>query len=39
MLEDDVSNMIYNPQLYNKETACKYAYDKLAELFGKYFTG
>jgi hypothetical protein len=39
MLEDDVSNMIYNPQLYNKETACKDAYDKLAELFGKYFTG
>ena len=39
MLEDDVSNMIYNPQLYNKETACKDAYAKLADLFGKYFTG
>lgn len=39
MLEDDVSNMIYNPQLYNKETACEDAYAKLADLFGKYFTG
>ena len=39
MLEDDVSNMIYNPQLYNKETACKNAYEILTDLFGKYFTG
>ena len=39
MLEDDVFNMMYNPELYNKEVACKDAYNKLAELFGKYFTG
>lgn len=39
MLEDDVFNMMYNPKLYNKEVACKNAYNKLAELFGKYFTG
>ena len=39
MLDDDMHNMVYNPELYNKEVACKNAYDKLAELFGKYFTG
>ena len=39
MLDDDMHNMVYNPELYNKKVACKNAYDKLAELFGKYFTG
>jgi hypothetical protein len=39
MLEDDVFNMMYDRKHYNKETACKNAYEILTDLFGKYFTG
>jgi hypothetical protein len=39
MLDDDVFNMMYDRQHYNKEAACKNAYEILTNLFGKYFTG